>query len=68
MNAVTISLKFQILICKRIRDKLRLSRGEKVQAVLCGDRIELLPVRPIRQMRRFLKGLDTSVDRSTDRE
>jgi hypothetical protein len=30
-------------------------------------RIELIPVRPIKKMRGFLKGIDTSVPREGDR-
>ncbi len=68
MESVKISPKFQVVIPKRIREKLRLSPGQKVQAIAYGDRIELIPVRPIRQMRGFLKGLDTTVEREADRE
>lgn len=41
--------------------------GQKVQAILYGDRIERVPVRPVRTMRGFLKGIDTDVPRDADR-
>jgi hypothetical protein len=41
--------------------------GQKVQAIQYGDRIELIPVRAIRQSRGMLKGIDTSVPRDNDR-
>ena len=31
------------------------------------DRIELVPVRPARQLKGFLRGIDTSVPRERDR-
>jgi AbrB family looped-hinge helix DNA binding protein len=67
MNVVTISPKFQVVIPKAIREALRLKPGQKIQAMVYEDRIELIPVRPIKEMRGFLKGLDTTVDREDDR-
>lgn len=67
MGTVTISPKFQVVIPKEIREKLGLSPGQKVQAFVYGDRIELIPVRPIKQMRGYLKGIDTRVEREADR-
>ena len=67
METVTISPKFQVVIPKEIRDRLGLLPGQKVQAIAYGDRIELIPVRPVRQMRGFLKGIDTNIEREADR-
>ena len=64
---VTISPKFQVVIPKPIRDKLNLSPGQKVQAIAYGDRIELIPLRPVKEMRGFLKGIDTAIKREVDR-
>ncbi len=67
METVTISPKFQIVIPKGIRERLKLRPGQKVQAIVYEDRIELILVRPIQQMRGFLKGIDTTVPREGDR-
>ncbi|MBM3470271.1 MAG: AbrB/MazE/SpoVT family DNA-binding domain-containing protein [Armatimonadetes bacterium] len=67
METVTISPKFQVVIPKGIRDKLKLRPGQKVQAILYQDRIELVPVRPVREMKGFLRGIDTDVPRERDR-
>lgn len=67
MDTVTISPKFQVVIPKDIRDRLKLSPGQKVQAIAYDNRIELIPQRPLREMRGFLKGLDTDVPREDDR-
>lgn len=67
MATVTISPKFQVVIPKEIREKLGLEPGQKVEALMYDDRIELILVRPARRMRGFLKGIDTTVEREADR-
>ena len=67
MEAVKISKKFQVLIPKKLRKALRLSPGQKIQMVVYGDRIELIPLRKISEMKGFLKGIDTTVEREPDR-
>jgi AbrB family looped-hinge helix DNA binding protein len=67
VETVTVSPKFQVVIPKEIRESLKLAPGQKIQALLYENRIELIPVRPIKKMRGFLKGIDTSVDRESDR-
>ena len=56
MQTVTVSPKFQVVIPKEMRESLKLAPGQKVQALLYENRIELIPVRPIKKMRGFLKG------------
>ena len=67
MTAVTVSPKYQVVIPKEVRKKLGLMPGQKIQIVLYGDRVELIPVRPVRRMRGFLKGINTRVPREDDR-
>lgn len=67
METVTISPKFQVVIPKEIRDRLKLAPGQKVQAIAYENRIELIPQRPMKKMRGFLKGMDTEVQREDDR-
>jgi AbrB family looped-hinge helix DNA binding protein len=67
MDAVTISPKYQVVIPKSIRESLGLRPGQKVQAIQYGDRVELVPIVPVRQMRGFLRGIDTDVPREGDR-
>ncbi len=67
LSTVTISPKFQVVIPKEIREKLGLLPGQKVQAILYGNRIELIPVVSAKKMRGFLRGIDTSVPRDRDR-
>jgi len=67
VTTVTISPKFQVVIPKEVRQKLGLKAGQKVQTIVFEDRIELIPVKPIKKMRGFLKGIDTRVQREADR-
>jgi AbrB family looped-hinge helix DNA binding protein len=67
VDTPTISPKFQVVIPKAIRERLGLLLGQKVQAVLHGDRIELIPPLPARRLRGFLKGIDTTVAHAPDR-
>lgn len=67
MDTVTVSPKFQVVIPVAIRNALGLRPGQKLRAIQLGDRIELVMVRPIKDARGFLKGIDTSIEREADR-
>jgi AbrB family looped-hinge helix DNA binding protein len=66
METVTISPKYQVVIPKSIRERLGLSPGQKVQAIAIGERIELVPVRPARELRGMLRGMDTTFERDKE--
>lgn len=40
---------------------------QKIQILFYNGRVEFIPVKPIREMRGFLEGIDTSVERESDR-
>lgn len=67
MSAVTVSPKYQVVIPKEIRKSLKIQPGQKVQVIAYQSRIELVPVRPLKRMRGFLKGIETHVRREPDR-
>jgi AbrB family looped-hinge helix DNA binding protein len=67
METVTVSPKFQVVIPKRIRETLGLSPGQELRVILYGDRSELIPVRSIKALRGFLKGITTTVECEADR-
>jgi AbrB family looped-hinge helix DNA binding protein len=67
MSTVTISPKYQVVIPKAIRERLGLSPGQKVQTIMYDDRIELIPVKPIKKMKGFIRGIQTNVPREDDR-
>jgi AbrB family looped-hinge helix DNA binding protein len=67
MKTVTVSPKYQVVIPRELRDLLQIKPGEKVQVLQYENRLELIPVRSIKKMRGFLKGIDTTVRREKDR-
>ena len=67
METAKISPKFQVVIPKKVRDALKLLPGQKVQVIVYGNRIEMIPMKKISDMRGFLKGIDTTVEREADR-
>ena len=67
MNTVTLSAKFQVVIPRAVREALRLTAGEKLRVIHCAGRVEFIPVRPMRKLRGFLRGMDTLIEREDDR-
>ncbi len=67
MTSVTVSPKYQVVIPKEVRDSMGIVSGQKIQILTYQNRIELIPIRPMKKMRGFLRGIDTSVKRDKDR-
>ena len=67
MQTVTVSPKYQVVIPKAVREALHLRPGQKMQVVEYGGRIELIPERDIKELRGFLKGINTDFEREEDR-
>lgn len=67
MNSVTVSPKFQVVIPKEIRESMGIVSGQKIQMLTYRNRIELIPIKPIKKMKGFLKGIKTDVKRDKDR-
>ena len=67
MQTVTVSPKYQVVIPKSIRDALKLRPGQKMRVIEYDGRIELIPDRDISELRGFLKGINTRVEREKDR-
>lgn len=67
MTMVTVSPKFQVVIPKAIREALGLKSGARLHAIQYRDRIEFVQVRPSKEARGFLRGINTTVPRDRDR-
>ena len=67
MQTVKISPKYQVVIPKDIRNAMDLKPGQQIQIVHYQDRIEMIPYKNISDMRGFLKGINTAINRESDR-
>lgn len=66
MSTITLSPKYQVVIPRDVREKMKLRPGEKLQVISFDDRIELVPLRPMRSMRGFLKGMNPAFERERE--
>ncbi len=66
MEAVKVSPKYQVVIPAEIRKSLGIRPGTKVYVLQYENRIEYIPVKDIKKMRGFLKGIDTRIKREKD--
>lgn len=67
METVTVSPRFQVIIPRSARKILNIKPGQKVQVLVYEDRIVLIPIRRPQELRGFLRGIDTTVEREEDR-
>ncbi len=67
VSTVTISPKYQVVIPREAREELGLRPGQKVEVFVFDGRLELVPVKSLREMRGFVRGADTRFDRDDDR-
>jgi AbrB family looped-hinge helix DNA binding protein len=57
MATTTISSKFQIVIPKEVREKLRLTPRQRLQVLEKGGIIALVPEVPLKSLKGLLKGM-----------
>ena len=67
MTTVTVSPKYQVVIPKQVRESMGIFSGQKIQVLTYQNRIELIPIKTMKKMKGFLKGIDTEVSRDKDR-
>jgi AbrB family looped-hinge helix DNA binding protein len=67
MQIVKVSPKYQVVIPKAIRQALNIIPGHRLQVLEYNGRIELVPEREIKELRGFLKGINTEFEREEDR-
>ena len=68
MEKATVSTKYQVVIPKKVREELGIEPGQKVHVIPYMGRIELIPLKSIKESRGFLEGIKTDIDREPDRE
>ena len=67
MSVVTVSSKYQIVIPKEVRESLGIRAGARMRVLSYGNGVVVIPVRPMREARGSLPGIDTRVPRDPDR-
>ncbi len=67
MARVKVSSKYQVVIPQDVRQSMNIQVGQVVEMFVFDNRIQLVPVKPLTQMRGFLKGMDTTIEREDDR-
>ena len=69
METVTLSSKFQVVIPQKVRERMKLKPGTRFRVLDIGGRVELIPIRPIKEYRGILKtkGINPDIEREDDR-
>lgn len=58
MVEVVLSPKYQVVIPKQIRKQLALKSGQKIEILVKEGLITLIPERPLREFRGYLKNMN----------
>ena len=66
-DSIKVSSKFEVVIPRKLCESLRLRPGQRLRVLVYDNRLELIPIRPLKAMRGFLKGMDTPFERESDR-
>jgi len=59
MGVVTLSSKYQIVIPLDVREKMNLKPGQKVIVIEKDGVVHLIPEKPMKESRGFVKGVTT---------
>jgi len=64
METAKVSPQFHVVFSRKIRHSLGIYPGQRLQVLIYDGRVELIPLRRMKEMRGFLRGIDTQVKRS----
>jgi AbrB family looped-hinge helix DNA binding protein len=59
METVTVSKKYQVVIPEKLRKSAGIKPGDKMVAIAKHGIIQYIPVRPIKETKGFIPGLNT---------
>jgi len=59
METVTVSKKYQVVIPEKLRKEAKIKPGDKMVAITKHGIIQYIPVRPLKETKGFILGLDT---------
>jgi len=63
---VTVSPKYQVVIPSEVRERMKLKPGQKLAVVEKDGVVHLVPVRSLKEMRGFAKGVSSKGIRDED--
>ena len=63
---MTLSPKYQVVIPREVRERIKLKPGQKLVVVEKDGIIRLVPVRLLKEMRGFVKGVSSKAVRDED--
>jgi len=66
MNTVVVSSKYQVVIPKEIRENIGLKVGTTLEMICYGNRIELVPIQPVKNLMGIFKGINTEINRENE--
>ena len=67
MNTVTLSSNYQLSFPKNISETYGLEAGDAFEFISYNNRIELIPLKPMKKMKGIFQGIDTNIIREDDR-
>ncbi len=59
MASVTVSPKYQVVIPKVVREKLKLKPGQKIAVIEKDGVVHMIPLRPLKELRGIARGVST---------
>ena len=59
MAVVTVSSKYQVVIPQKVREKMKLKPGQKIIVIEKDGVVHLIPEKPLKELRGFIKGITT---------
>jgi AbrB family looped-hinge helix DNA binding protein len=59
MITTTVSSKFQVVIPQEVREAMGLKAGDRLEVFPYRDRIEMVPIRSVRELRGRVRGLSS---------
>lgn len=60
MATTTVSSKYQVVIPREVREQLGIKPGQKLQVIVLGGVMHLVPVPSLDELRGIAQGADTS--------
>jgi len=67
MNTVTLSKDYQMVFPQEICEMTGMKAGTSFEVISYNHRIELIPIKPIKKLKGIFKGIDTNINRDSDR-